>query len=173
MYETLIRQHDMTTYSMQSIDDAISKLKAIESKKISRRQYQVAMHKQQQQKDEKRKADELDDPEEGPIKRLKEDAAVTAPSGTVTPELTTSPASPPPVIEAFKADSDARGTPEATAVSSSVPGSADVSARPSPAPAQLGKKMVPQEQRFTSSRPAPQVRGHTSYLTFAFLLPTA
>jgi len=172
MYETLQRQHDMATYSMPTIDDAIDKLKGIEARKISRRQHQSSQHKQQQGKaDEKRKAEDLDDSEEQPAtKRLKEEPA----TDTATPDMSTTAANTPDVADTPTADSDAKDTPEVTVVSSSLPGDAPTPpTKREPTPRQVSKKMVPPEQRFTSSKPAAQIRGHTSYLTFAFLVPDA
>lgn len=113
MYETLIKTHEPTPYSLPSVDDAIARIHAVEQKKTDRRTGQIedALRK----KREREEAGGEGEGEERPAK-----VVVTEESAQASP-------TPTPV--------EGRGA------------------------------------RTMTFKQGPQTRGHTSFLTFATLLP--
>lgn len=192
MYETLTRTHDPVQVSCPPISSAIDRIKAVEVKKEKRREGQIEDAKKK--REEKKLAVEATaaavaaaaaagEDVEGAKKRSAEDAGVEeAPeakkvkvegesSEDVKMDLTTAPSSstdsPAPSLSAV--------TPAATpAVDSSAPPS-----RPdTPTHRLIGKPLAPllgpganKEDRETTFRAGAYARGHTSFLTFATLLP--
>jgi hypothetical protein len=192
MYETLVRQHDQITHSVPTIDDAIQKLREIEVKKKTRHEEQVRQSRTARAEklakaardadaalkagvspvatDEidgnatstsasagtKRKADELDGDAVGQ----------NAPGAEDKARQVTAEAIPGHGVEQANGAATAKDAPvngDGAAAVQSENVSRESSAKP-------GKKF---ERRENTTKPAPQIRGHTSYLTFAFLLPGA
>lgn len=181
MYETLVRQHDLSIYHMPTIDDAIDKLKDIESRKKSRRMYQKQRAAEEKVELSKRKADEMDG-EESAVAEKKVKTVLTETNGDKTDSAE--------VLAANIADNGIMaGTTETEGVKDvtmeAVEGrDATTTREPSaetPKEAKLnhksgksdGKNPSSEERKYLSTKPAPQGRGHTSYLTFAFLMPEA
>lgn len=172
MYETLVRQHDLAVYQMPTLDDAISKLKDIESRKKQRKVYQhqrAVEEKQKQEESEKqeenkRKAGELDDGNEGvdenaqsSDKKIKLDASAETATRveTVRADVTMDPTDETPTMTR-ETSAEAQQQNKPTQTKSKVDWRTSSSV---------------EEKRYLSTKPAPQGRGHTSYLTFAFLMP--
>lgn len=204
MYETLVRQHDAAIYQMPTIDDAIDKLKDIESRKRQRRVYQKQRAVEEKAQlanaaNVKRKADELE-------------AETPADSEVSEKKVKVEPVSTDDVMEAAGAlaeESRIKAEPTDTEVA---PAQTMVKAEPTEsedvhAPVQAEEDIEPakaqtvapketstdapkeskvaegkdnksdwrstsvEERRYLSTKPALQTRGHTSYLTFAFLMP--
>lgn len=162
MYETLVRQHDLAVYQMPTLEDAVDKLKNIESRKKSRRAFQKQRSLEDKADQAKRKAEELEgSAEEVSSKKVKLHDDVEALQSVetsevdakmeVTEEAATS--APEPSAEAQRIDNPVKRDVKS--------GSGDY------------KKPSQEERRYLATKPAPQGRGHTSYLTFAFLMPEA
>lgn len=181
MYETLVRQHDLSIYHMPTIDDAIDKLKDIESRKKSRRMYQKQRAAEEKVKLSKRKADEMEGEEsEVTEKKVK----------TVLPEANGDKTDSTNVLAANTADNGimaetaetegvkdvtmetAEGTEATTTREPSTETPKEVKVNNKSGKSD-GKNPSMEERKYLSTKPAPQGRGHTSYLTFAFLMPEA
>lgn len=180
MYETLVRQHDQITHNVPTIDDAITKLREIEAKKKQRHEDQVAFSRQARLERLARKEQESDavplDGEAGSnpaagVKR-KADAMEDGATATTTVVNGDAPAGdavqsstqtnvPEDLVKGQPDIIDADNAPTPRANGQSEPVSRETSVRPA-------KKL---DRRENTTKPAPQIRGHTSYLTFAFLLP--
>jgi hypothetical protein len=166
MYETLVRQHDLSVYQMPTVDDAIFKLKDIESRKKARRVYQKRKSLEEKADSSKRKADEVDGEEEqdaaAPNKKAKTtvDGDASAPPASIAPEV-------------VKVDTHMESTddPASTTREPSTEAQKETAAEQKSAKNDW-KKASQDERRYQSTKPAPQGRGHTSYLTFAFLMPS-
>lgn len=181
MYETLVRQHDQITHSVPTIEDAIEKLREIEGKKKQRHDEQVASSRQvraerlaKKQQEAEVEAAEANEGEGAPasLVRVKRKAeAMEAPSSAIATELNGSQVDAAREAELGEASALARmvvdaqaGPPEAFKTNEPDEiASRESSARPA-------KKV---DRRENTTKPAPQARGHTSYLTFAVLLPLA
>ena len=190
MYETLIRQHDMVSYPVPTIDDAIDKLKEIEGKKRQRHELQMAHSKAQ--KEMRQKAKEA--------KQAATAADAATPQADSGADAEMADASAAEGNEALsnkkrKAEDstagDAEGQPDAkkakeqegevlaaTSVApSETSGTATPAAEEQPELKQQSGRAVngkaKDERKDTNTKPTTQIRGHTSYLTFAVLLPEA
>jgi tRNA (adenine57-N1/adenine58-N1)-methyltransferase len=173
MYETLQRQHDLAVYQMPTLTDAIDKLKDIETRKKARRESQ--RQKALEEKAEltkKRKADEMEsaaDSEGAAATDLKtEETTETSTNGeALASELNAQQVGdslPPSEVQSSTEEKAGTDAQTATKQQGSMNGQAKGSRTPS-------KKLVQEEKRYMNAKPAPQTRGHTSYLTFAFLMP--
>ena len=192
MYETLVRQHDQITHSVPTIDDAIQKLREIEVKKKARHEEQVRQSRTARAEKLAKAARDADAAPEAGVSSLEGaeiDGNATSPSASAGTKR-----------KADELDGDAVGqnvpdddqktrqvTVEAipmngveqangAATAKNVPTNGDgaaagqsenVSREPS------AKPLRKFERSENTTKPAPQIRGHTSYLTFAFLLPGA
>lgn len=155
MYETLLRQHDLLFYPMPTVDEAIDKLKDIESRKSTRRaQQQQRAAEAKDAASNKRKADVLEEGEKGVVAAV---AAVEAGGGTAIEGNTQGMAGGNGVDSGPVATDSRISTPLSDAKPDSKPKSS--------------KQTQKEENRVSGTKPAPQSRGHTSYLTFAFLMP--
>jgi tRNA (adenine57-N1/adenine58-N1)-methyltransferase len=193
MYETLIRQHDMVSYPVPTIDDAIDKLKEIEGKKRQRHELQMAHSKAQ--KEMRQKAKEAKEAKQAAT--AADGAAPQAETGADAEMADASAAEGKEALSTKKRKAeestadDAEGQPDAKkakeeegeglAAASTAPSETSGTATPA-----IEEKLEPKQQagratngkakderKETNTKPTPQIRGHTSYLTFAVLLPEA
>lgn len=168
MYETLTRTHDPAQYSNPPISSAIERIQAVEEKKSKRREAQIRDSQSRKvYRDLKRKADEieLEGEEAGPDRKKialddegvevgevgeEEDAEMnsTTTISTSTTSISTDPLSIPPPMNEYKFSQRNNNNNN-----NNIP------------------KPIPIPKTFTFKASA-QSRGHTSYLTFATLLPT-
>lgn len=163
MYETLVRQHDLAAYQMPTLEDAVDKLKHIESRKKSRREYQRAKSMAEKTESQKRKAGEM---EAG-----SSDEKVSAKKFMTTDGEEAASAIEDCVAEASKEDTKMESIEE-TAITTQP---TTTEKKKENVVEKKGrddwKKPSDEERRYQSTKPAPQGRGHTSYLTFASLMP--
>lgn len=183
MFEALIKNHDQVVLSEPpaTIFDVMARLKSVEQHKEARRLRQIEKahqtKEQQQQPDsteesteghEKRQRDESADkdveaqPEAGPSKRVKLDTTEGASSVDATAAGTTTP-------------TQAEAEPEEGSLSAAALRVKNLDpkiARPQTnTRAKITKGSTLPEGAQVHSRVLPQTKGHTSYLTFATLLP--
>lgn len=162
MYETLLKTHEPTTYALPTVGDAIARITAVEHKKAQRRAVQIddARRKKEakEARENKRKREEEGANEEGGVGGEGEKAAKVA---KVEGEGT--------------GQADEGGVVVAKAVAEAKADAGGPRSESSPAPAANGSTganaRLPKEQRLTTFRQGDLSRGHTSYLTFAVLLP--
>jgi tRNA (adenine57-N1/adenine58-N1)-methyltransferase len=142
MYETLSRTIDPTPAGgVRKVEDAVRRIREVEGKKERRREGQIREAKRR--REEKRR--EAEGGAEGEEREGKgEDAGAGADDG------------PDP--------KRARRTDDTAAA-------ADSSAPSTPAPAQGANRRVPRSEREFAMKTGAYARGHTSFLTFAMLLP--
>lgn len=159
MYETLVRQHDLAVYQMPTLEDAVDKLKSIESRKKTRRAFQKQRSLEDKAEQMKRK---LDDMEGAAEEDNSKKARMATEAETQQATVTTSGDIKMEVAEETAA-STREPTPEAQKDTRLVKTDTKTDY----------KKASQEERRYLSTKPAPQGRGHTSYLTFAFLMPQA
>ncbi|KAG8691888.1 tRNA (adenine-N(1)-)-methyltransferase catalytic subunit trm61 [Ceratobasidium sp. 423] len=142
MHETLTKPHDICSAPMQTVEDAASRLRDIETRKEQRRLKQI----ESAARDKKRKR--IDGNEGGQDNDSSKRAKVESQEQSVEeslPELD----SPGPLPKNPPSAQPKRG-PHTSATSSA----------------------VPEGERYIVSKPFSEVRGHTSYLTFAMLVPS-
>lgn len=186
MYETLVRQQEITRDPLPTVEEAIARLKEIESRKHNKRLVQIEQARSAKSTNSaKRKADaaiiaEADDLEHGSsAKRLRgemppleePDVKDIQPSG-LDAAVTAS------ADENLKSEVAVSGT---AAAEVSTGGIESILAAPTQAIAELNgnpstlpprdKLPALDEKRYAAVKPSHQTRGHTSYLTFACLLP--
>lgn len=187
MYETLLRQHDLAQYVMPTIEDTIEKLKVIEARKQQRRDIQIAENKAAREAAAKAAAGPTPggaDEQTAAAAALEADAEDVMESEAAELPKTSETGVKRTAEEAGLVDGSAepegKRTKEAGAASA-LTTDAETSAAPSPAPPSTtptpkstnGTYKAPGEQKVSTVKPALQIRGHTSYLTFAFLVPAA
>ncbi|GAA5964567.1 hypothetical protein JCM21900_001900 [Sporobolomyces salmonicolor] len=162
MYETLTRTHDPAPLVAPPISSAIDRIKQVEQKKERRREGQI--EEARRKREEKKRKRELEEAEkggegeeegEGKKRKLEGDEEEHADDDEVEMLDTTTPVGP---------DADADASPSAAPQ----PPAPSTSATPtsSSAPTRLSK-----EDREWTLKAGPYTRGHTSFLTFAVLLP--
>lgn len=139
MYETLVKTHEPTNYTLPTVDEAIARIAAVEHKKEQRRAVQI---------DDARRRKEAKE-----LKRKREEGLEgTAADGEPTSKVA--------VAAAEGGEAGLKAAPRAKEPRT---------AEGSPAPAANGKGS--REPKMTTFRQGDLARGHTSYLTFAVLLP--
>ncbi|CCO26329.1 tRNA (adenine-N1-)-methyltransferase [Rhizoctonia solani AG-1 IB] len=142
MYETLTKPHDICSAPMQTIEDAASRLRDIETRKEQRRLKQIeAAGRDKKRKRIDRSEGEQDDDHS---KRAKVESR-TQPAEELLPELELS-GPPSDSLPPTQVKRDSRAN---TTSSKALEG-----------------------ERYIVSKPFGEVRGHTSYLTFAMLVPS-
>ncbi|KAK4699597.1 tRNA (adenine57-N1/adenine58-N1)-methyltransferase catalytic subunit, partial [Phenoliferia sp. Uapishka_3] len=166
MYECLTRSHEPTPYVAPSISTAIERIQAVESKKGRRREGQIAEAKKKREEREK--------------KRVREDEI--AASGEV--EVEGEPSAKRLELEGTGTGTGTEGEDVDMAGSESGAGTPGTSTPKGASAKSDGKKLTkepkphpphPQHSgpRVYTSKPAnTHLRGHTSFLTFATLLPS-
>lgn len=161
MYETLVRQHDLAVYQMPSLEDAVDKLKNIESRKKSRRAFQKQRALEDKTDQAKRKAEEIESGAEDVLsKKVKlQDGIETPPTADASEEVGVKTEVTAEDVTMSTREPSAEEQKDSTTVKKEA--NSDY------------KKPSQEERRYLSTKPAPQGRGHTSYLTFAFLMPEA
>jgi tRNA (adenine57-N1/adenine58-N1)-methyltransferase catalytic subunit len=152
MYESLIKPHDISAVPpLPSVADATARLKAQDVRKEEKRVLQIAASHTRNQR---RSAD-------GDGKRKREEAEADGTDGLI--------AEPGNTLDTKKVKIEARGDEPSTYNAPELPANQMSKAKDS------GKgrwKSVPLgEPRLVVSKPFAEVRGHTSYLTFALLVP--
>ncbi|KAJ1310088.1 hypothetical protein OPQ81_006836 [Rhizoctonia solani] len=142
MHETLTKPHDICNAPMQTIDDAASRLRDIETRKEQRRLKQI----ESAARDKKRKRTDGNEGEQenDPSKRTKME------SGTQLIEESPPELDPSGPLSSNPALAQPKQNPKTNATSS----------------------VPPEMERYIVSKPFSEVRGHTSYLTFAMLVPS-
>jgi tRNA (adenine57-N1/adenine58-N1)-methyltransferase len=148
MYETLVRPHDVTHVpALQSITEVADKLKKSEGVREIKRLRQIAAGQRSHENphgEKRKRSEEMNDQEEPPVAEAEDSG-----SG-----------------KRLKTDDEMDdGTPSQDAdVSRSLDESSTQSAR-------AGASIPAPPAKISVSKAIPEVRGHTSYLTFATLLP--
>ncbi|CEQ42737.1 SPOSA6832_04589, partial [Sporobolomyces salmonicolor] len=162
MYETLTRTHDPAPLVAPTISSAIDRIKQVEQKKERRREGQI--EEARRKREEKKRKRELEEAEkggegegegEGKKRKLEGDEEEHADDNEVEMLDTSTPVG---------SGADAEASPSAAPQ----PPAPSTSATPtsSSAPTRLSK-----EDREWTLKAGPYTRGHTSFLTFAVLLP--
>ena len=155
MYETLIRQQEIVKDAVPTVEEAVVRLRGIEARKHSRRSIQLEHARVAREAKAKRKAEDLDDSEGVTAeKRMKKNGD----RGGAEPSVEANPF--------FAADSQSTSVLASPAAVASSP-EADL------VESVNGKITSKDDRRLRYVKPAAQTRGHTSYLTFAFLLPAS
>lgn len=179
MYETLVRTHESVTIHQPTVDEAVARIKDVEVRKEGRRQRQIseAKRKREAKEAERNEAEEAEATDDEPSpKKARINGDVPADQGLADAVFTeagpSDPVPPPPVNDALAASAEV--DPVMAILLSLNP------TRPIPtpsAPAAPTSSLKPNEPKVfhrtntNASRPVPHVRGHTSFLTFAALLP--
>ncbi|GAA5918544.1 hypothetical protein JCM6882_009763 [Rhodosporidiobolus microsporus] len=195
MYETLTRTHDPHQVTAPSISSAIDRIREVEQKKERRREGQIEDARRKRE-EKKRKAEEEEaaaaaaaaaaGEERGEAgagtedahvaKKVKVDegnAAVKMDEG-LTADSAAASSAPEPDLAPSTSSSTASPAPVVVPASSSAPAAANP---PVPVPGRhAGKALaasaaLSKEDREFTAKVGPYSRGHTSYLTFAVLLP--
>ncbi|KAF8610432.1 tRNA methyltransferase complex GCD14 subunit [Ceratobasidium sp. AG-I] len=158
-HETLIRPHDVCNTPMQSVEDVAARLREIEVRKEERRLKQI----ETSNRDKKRKRLEENGEEhtEDATKKAKIDADVQ------------SHARPEDEVEDLRSTIESAPVREPTSISD--PAATSSKSKPKKAPQNPNAMVLSTSdtERYIVSKPFGEVRGHTSYLTFAMLVPTA
>jgi tRNA (adenine57-N1/adenine58-N1)-methyltransferase len=165
MYETLLRSHEVgQAPRLAQIDSIAQKLKRLERNREDKRQRQIATSRARRNATEKRKREEDEDEEDNnagggvdpdpDVHELEAKKAKTTAAAAQSDDDTPAPDVGMDVDEGALED-----PPPATAADDAIMPPVPV---PEPAP--------PMQ---VLSRHSKEVRGHTSFLTFACLLPTA
>lgn len=189
MYETLIRQHDMVSYPVPTIDDAIDKLKDIEGKKRQRHELQMAHSRAQKEarqkaKEAKQAATAADaaapQTDSGADAEMADALAAVGNEALSTKKRkaegeTAGDAEGQPDAKKVKEEENGEEPATTTAAPSETSGTATPAAEEKPEPKQQSGRAAngkaKDERKDTNTKPTTQIRGHTSYLTFAVLLP--
>lgn len=172
-YESLIRTHESLTNvaPLETVTDVVDRIRASERRRESRREMQIANSRQERERKQAEKARQATEAAGEPM----EDGAAApqpADSGAAAPaDALDTPDAPPAKRKLDEADDD---------VEHKRP-SAPSDDAPSEPPAEMlysagfrqKTEIRPMVAANVYSRPFPQMRGHTSYLTFATLQPPA
>ncbi|KAG9127046.1 tRNA (adenine-N(1)-)-methyltransferase catalytic subunit trm61 [Ceratobasidium sp. 392] len=156
MHETLIRPHDVSNTPMQTVGNVAARLRDTEVRKEERRLKQI----ETSNRDKKRKRPEevSDDlPEDATKKAKTNNLPPGKPGAQIGDPLTTRVPEPDPLNALDDAKFSAKDTPK--------------SKRAPHHP----NAIIPADsnaERYIVSKPFGEVRGHTSYLTFAILVPS-
>ncbi|CAE7059682.1 unnamed protein product [Rhizoctonia solani] len=144
MHETLTKPHDICNAPMQTVEGAAARLRDIETRKEQRRLKQI----ESTARDKKRKRVEGNEEgqENDPLKRTKVETEAQLGEESL-PEL-----DPPGSLsnDPLLPQPQPKRGPHTSVLSST----------------------APEEERYIVSKPFGEVRGHTSYLTFAMLVPS-
>ncbi len=151
MYETLLRPQEVVPVTLPPIGQVIHRLKNAEIEAEARRLRQIAKANEKNRK-----------------RKFGETGHVATNVGTVTKSTETNPCKKPRMDDEAASSEDAEDGELLEA-----PSNEHSNGKPSKLPAngQSGKSPFP-EGTFHVTRPFTEVRGHTSYLTFAVLLPS-
>lgn len=176
MYEALTRDHEPASTQLPDVSMAIARIQGHEAKKERRRESQIAeAQRKRDEKERKRKhevaAGATEDEEGGQSKKAKveeteeedipmEDASTTAASTPAPEESTSASATAPPPLPTV-------ATPSSTSSNTEKNGKGN-SSNQKKQPYVNPNHHTPKHMTF---RAGAQTRGHTSYLTFATLLP--
>ena len=190
MYETLIRQHDMVSYPVPTIDDAIDKLKDIEGKKRQRHELQMAHSRAQKEARQKAKeakqavtaadsaAPQMDsgaDAEMADASAAEGNEALSTKKRKAEEDSAGDAEGQPDAKKAKEEEEEGKGPATTTAAPSETSGTLTPAAEEKPDPKQQSGRSTngkaKDERKDTNTKPTTQIRGHTSYLTFAVLLP--
>lgn len=166
MYEALVKDYEPAPFTSIDVSLAIDRIRVVEAKKERRREIQIA-DAQRKRDQKKRELEEVDaegtsEAQDGRNVKARLDA------GTETPDAQDSD-------RADKTDSTAVATGSAVASLAATSAGVGVAAKRGGVPegkksAFVGSERGPKQYTF---KPTALNRGHTSYLTFATLLPTA
>ncbi|GAA6009435.1 tRNA 1-methyladenosine methyltransferase subunit GCD14 [Rhodotorula paludigena] len=203
MYETLTRTHDPAPLVAPTVDDAVERIQAVERKKERRRVGQIEEARKKRDEKKRKRDEEIaaaaaagdgegeqkaaGDGNGGedalPAKKAKLDSA--APSEDA-PMTAAAPLSEPDTAAPLPLEPPA---PSTASVAASLADATSTSAASSPAPSTSRETAASQQQqkqqqgrqtreerdrdRELTVKVGPYQRGHTSYLTFAVLLPVA
>jgi tRNA (adenine57-N1/adenine58-N1)-methyltransferase len=163
MYETLLRPHEVAQVpQLQSIGQVSEKLKEAEKRREEKRLRQIANNKLRQASSAPAIPSPTE-PEPVPTKRKREDE-----DGHHTPrDLTPDSTSPEP--KRVKSDAEAANTITASVQMDMEDFDGEMMVDESPM--EVGDSSPVSKPRISVSNALPDVRGHTSYLTFAVLVP--
>jgi tRNA (adenine57-N1/adenine58-N1)-methyltransferase catalytic subunit len=154
MYESLLRPHDVAAVSpLPSIAEAAARLKAQEVRKEEKRLLQIAASRA---RNEGKTADS-----EG--KRKRDGGDIDGVNGAEEDAVET--------LDAKKAKTEPTDVDSAVASGAATPTTVNDAARSSSKGKGRWKPVPSGEPRLVVSKPFAEVRGHTSYLTFAMLVP--
>ncbi|TNY21532.1 tRNA methyltransferase complex subunit Cpd1 [Rhodotorula diobovata] len=171
MYETLTRTHDPVPLTAPSVDEAVKRIEAVERKKERRREGQIEEARKRRE-EKKRKRDEEErgvaggaGAAAGAVDGDGGDDALAAKKA----RLDGAPGGDGATTATADADADA---PMATAPSAPATAPTSAASSPAPTPTHRPRSRLEREQdRDMTVKAGPYARGHTSYLTFAVLLP--
>jgi tRNA (adenine57-N1/adenine58-N1)-methyltransferase len=196
MFETLLRPMDVTsTPSLPSINDVTARLKAAEVKREDKRLRQIAQNREREAKEAKeafakaqnegevlgssvkRKQDDDDEAKGGDEGEVEKKRVKTS-NGVGEMQVDGDRPAVPVISTTQITLSQVLGP---TSTSTSLPAASSTPALPSatPTPAPTAPAPVPSTSskppagKISVSKALPEVRGHTSYLTFATLVPYA
>ncbi|ORY82905.1 tRNA methyltransferase complex GCD14 subunit-domain-containing protein [Leucosporidium creatinivorum] len=179
MYEALTRDHEPATTLLPDVSAAIERIQGHEAKKERRRESQIAeAQRKREEKERKRKHDEesgaVDGAEEGEEgskskkARVEESEGVTEEDVTMEEGASTTAASTPAPEESTSAIANPPPLPTVATPSSSNNNGKGNNSNNKKQPYVNPNHHAPKHMTF---RAGAQTRGHTSYLTFATLLP--
>ncbi|GAA5927105.1 hypothetical protein JCM3775_002448 [Rhodotorula graminis] len=170
MYETLTRTHDPVPLAAPTVDDAVERITAVERKKERRREGQIEEARRRREEKAKRKREDGGDAEgdaagEAGAAAGGDEDALAAKKARLDDGAGAASSAP-----ASDADT-AMATPMAVSAVAEGAATAPTSGASSPAPARPRSRLEREQDRSMTLKAGPYARGHTSYLTFAVLLP--
>jgi tRNA (adenine57-N1/adenine58-N1)-methyltransferase len=182
MFETLVRTHEPVSVAMPAVDDAVRRIKEVETKKQARRERQISESKQRRQttqkapsskaeseeKSAKRLLEGADPAEEPEPKKSRDEACNGSADGPQPEEI--------PTIEAEDVEPVELRTDQALSQANTTdikPNSINTASfdQSGAQPVDIEKAQSLNPCLLETSKPAGMSRGHTSFLTFAVLLP--
>ncbi|GAA5913257.1 hypothetical protein JCM8208_003250 [Rhodotorula glutinis] len=173
MYETLTRTHDPVPLAAPSVDDAVERITAVERKKERRREGQIEEARRRREEKAKRKREDGEGGTAGEAGAAGaaegeggEEDALAAKKARLEDGAGAASSAPASDVDT------AMATPAAVTAVAEGAATAPTSGASSPAPAARPRSRLEREQdRDMTLKAGPHARGHTSYLTFAVLLP--
>ncbi|PLW08414.1 hypothetical protein PCANC_20091 [Puccinia coronata f. sp. avenae] len=182
MFETLVRTHEPVSVAMPAVDDAVRRIKEVETKKQARRERQISESKQRRQttqkapsskaeseeKSAKRLLEGADPADEPEPKKSRDEACNGSADGPQPEEI--------PTIEAEDVEPVELRTDQALSQANTTdikPNSINTASfdQSGAQPVDIEKAQSLNPCLLETSKPAGMSRGHTSFLTFAVLLP--
>ena len=175
MYETLTRTHDPVPLAAPTVDDAVERITAVERKKERRREGQIEDARRRREEKAKRKRDEGDEPAgDAAGEAGAADAGEGGDDALAAKKARLDDGDASAALSAAVSDADtAMAAPAAVAAVAEGAATAPTSGASSPAPARPRSRLEREQDRSMTLKAGPYARGHTSYLTFAVLLPLA
>ncbi|GAA5833647.1 hypothetical protein JCM11251_003193 [Rhodosporidiobolus azoricus] len=199
MYETLTRTHDPYVASAPPISSAITRIQEVEVKKERRREGQIEEARRKREEKKRRAEEEAEDGEKGEGegvegregKKVKLDTAlapeqddadddviidepaapVSLPATAAEPCTTTSTAPSSSTASPAPVPPPSRPSTPSSSSSAPLPPTSNVMSKHAGRPLSAPATGLSKEDREFTAKVGAYARGHTSYLTFAVLLP--